>query len=62
MKMDFEENHLGILQNMEFMIIQVFRAHADLMDFHVDKALESLLRSGFKPRRMWFSSSTFFCS
>ena len=42
--MDFEENYLGIMQNMEFVIIQIYRSHADLTDFLVDKAIEALLR------------------
>lgn len=44
MSMDFEDNYLGVLQNMEFMIIQVYRKHPELTDFLVDKAMESLLR------------------
>jgi len=42
--MDFEDDYLGILQNMEFMTIQIYRQHADLTDFQADKAFEGLLR------------------
>lgn len=44
MNMDFEDGYLDILQNMEFMTIQVYRQHPDLTDFQVDKAFEGLLR------------------
>jgi len=44
MNMDFENAYLDILQNMEFVIIHIYRARPELLDFQVDKALESLLR------------------
>jgi hypothetical protein len=39
-----EDEYMGVLQNLEFAIVEVYNEHPDLTDFHVDKALESLLR------------------
>jgi hypothetical protein len=45
MNTDFENRYLDVLQNMETMIVQVYRDDAELSDFEVDKALEGLLRT-----------------
>jgi hypothetical protein len=41
----FEEENLEILQNIEWSILNVYRAHTDLTDYQVDQALEALTRS-----------------
>jgi len=45
MQSSFEEEHLDILQNIEWSILTVYRAHPDLTDYQVDSALEALIRS-----------------
>jgi hypothetical protein len=43
--MSVEEEHLDLLQNMEFEIVQVYRETSDLIDAEVLNAIESLIRS-----------------
>lgn len=40
-----EDQYLDVLQNMEFMIVQVYREHPELSDHQVDKAIEGLIRT-----------------
>lgn len=39
---EFEEEYLDVLQNIEAAIVMVYRENADLTDYDVDKALNSL--------------------
>ena len=41
---DFEKNNLDILQNIEFGIIQVYRADKSLLDIDVKDAVDALVR------------------
>jgi hypothetical protein len=43
--MSIEEEHLDILQNIEAVIVQVYREHPDLTDYDVDKAMTALIQS-----------------
>jgi hypothetical protein len=40
---DFEDEHLDVLQNIEFAIINVFRSEETLADYDVDKVLTILI-------------------
>lgn len=40
----FEDQDLGVLQNIEFAIVSVFRDHPELTDYQVDNALAALIR------------------
>jgi hypothetical protein len=40
--MQFHEKYLDVLQNIEFAIMEVFRAHPELIDHDVISALEAL--------------------
>ncbi len=42
--MTFEKEYQDVLQNLEFVIIQVYREHRDLIDAEVLMAIESLIR------------------
>jgi hypothetical protein len=42
---EFEEAHLDVLQNIEAVIVTVFKQHPQLADFQVDSALEALGRT-----------------
>jgi hypothetical protein len=42
--MDFEDEYLDVLQNLEFAIISVYHDNPDLHDRQVDRALELLIR------------------
>ena len=37
-----EDEHMDVLQNIEMTILSVYREHADLMDYDVDKVLNLL--------------------
>jgi hypothetical protein len=39
-----EDEHLDVLQNIEFGIVQAYRAAPEVMDAHVASALEALIR------------------
>jgi hypothetical protein len=39
----FEERYADVLQNIEFSIVEVHRAHPELLDYDVDAALEALI-------------------
>ena len=39
----FEEKYEDVLQNIEFSIVGVHRAHPELLDYDVDAALEALI-------------------
>ncbi len=43
--MPVEEEYLDVLQNIEMAIVAFFRDHPQLIDFHVDLALEALGRT-----------------
>ena len=43
--MDLEERYLDVLQNIEFAIVQVYRAHPDLYDAQVESALGWVVRA-----------------
>lgn len=43
-KDEFFEQYGDVLQNIEFAIIQVFRAQPELTDYNVEKALSGLIR------------------
>jgi hypothetical protein len=55
--MDVEEEHLDILQNIEFAIMSVYRENPLLVDFDVEAALNALISryhaqsQGHEPRR-----------
>jgi hypothetical protein len=38
----FEDEYLDVLQNIEMAIVNVYREHADLLDYDVDKVLNLL--------------------
>jgi hypothetical protein len=38
----FEDEYIDVLQNIEMMILHVYREHADLLDYDVDKVLNLL--------------------
>jgi hypothetical protein len=40
---EFQERYLDVLQNIEFSIVEVHRAHPELLDYDVDAALEALV-------------------
>lgn len=42
--MNVEEEHLDILQNIEFAIASVFREHPETLDYDVDTTLNALIR------------------
>src|SRR5580698_7082513 len=44
MKEELDEKNLDVLQNIEFGIIQVYRADKSLLDFDVKDALDALVR------------------
>ncbi len=44
MTQNFEEEYEGVLQNLEFAIVNVAREIPDLVDFDVETALENLIR------------------
>ena len=41
--MAFEEQYEDVLQNIEFAVINVYRAQPDLIDFDVEEALDALI-------------------
>ena len=41
---EFDETNLDVLQNIEFGIIQVYRADKSLLDFDVKDALDAMVR------------------
>ena len=41
---NFDEQHMDVLQNIEFAIMQVYRAQPELSDYNVDKAVGALVR------------------
>lgn len=41
--MNFEEEHLDVLQNIEFAIVSVYRQEPSLVDFDVENALSALI-------------------
>jgi hypothetical protein len=41
---ELDEDNLDVLQNIEFGIIQVYRADKSLLDFDVKDALDALVR------------------
>jgi hypothetical protein len=43
--MSVEEDHLDVLQNLEFAIIEVYKKKPDLIDAEVLTAIESLIRT-----------------
>jgi hypothetical protein len=43
--MSVEEDHLDVLQNLEFAIIEVYKKNPDLIDAEVLTAIESLIRT-----------------
>ncbi len=42
--MPVEEEHLDVMQNIEFAIIQIYRSNAALTDYEVRSAIELLIR------------------
>lgn len=40
----FEDEYLDVLQNLEFAIVSVYRQDSELLDFDVERALNSLIR------------------
>lgn len=40
----FEEQYMDVLQNLEFPIVQVAREHPELTDWHVQSAVEALMK------------------
>ena len=40
----FEEQYLDVLQNIEFAIGEVYRAHPELTDWNTEKVIEGLIR------------------
>jgi hypothetical protein len=41
----FEDHYLDVLQNIEFSLAQVYRAHADMLDYDARNAIEALTRA-----------------
>jgi hypothetical protein len=41
---DFEERYGDVLQNIEFGIVQVYREHREMTDWHAESAVEALIR------------------
>ena len=41
---EFEEKYLGVLQNIEFGIVKIFRQNSGLMDWDVLQTLEALIK------------------
>jgi hypothetical protein len=42
---DFEERYRDVLQNIEFGIVQVYREHREMTDWHAESAVEALLHA-----------------
>lgn len=42
---DFEEEYLDVLQNIEFALVQVYRAHDDMTDYEAEQAISALIRT-----------------
>ena len=42
---DFEDEYNDILQNIEFVIVSIYRQHQELIDSNVETALQSLIRT-----------------
>ena len=40
----FEEQYLDVLQNIEFAIVEVYRAHPELTDWNTEKVISGLVR------------------
>jgi hypothetical protein len=61
--MDMTQDHLDILQNIEFAIVQAYRENEELIDHNVNKVIEGLMRGyqaelkGRKPPTLRFSES-----
>ncbi len=47
--MTVEEEHLDILQNIEFGVVSAYREHPDLVDFDVERVLDALLKEYSRP-------------
>jgi hypothetical protein len=45
MKMSIENDYLDVLQNIEAIIVMIYREHAELSDYEVDKALVALIQT-----------------
>jgi hypothetical protein len=43
--MNVEEEHLDVLQNIEFAIVNTYRLHPNLVDFDVETVLNELIRT-----------------
>lgn len=43
LKMASENEHLDLLQNIEFVIVSTYRNHTDMSDYAVMRALDALL-------------------
>lgn len=41
--LNFEEEYQDVLQNIEFAIVSIYRAHSNLLDYNVDEALDALI-------------------
>ncbi len=41
---EFEEQYLGVLQNIEFGIVRIFREQSELMDWDVLQTLDALIK------------------
>lgn len=45
MNMEFENKYMGVLQNMETVIVRLYRQNPEIADYNVDKAVEGLVRT-----------------
>ena len=41
---EFEEQYMGVLQNIEFGIVKIFRQNSELMDWDVIQTLDALIK------------------
>ncbi len=41
----FEEKYEDVLQNIEFALVQVYRAHPEMSDFEARDAMQALIRT-----------------
>jgi hypothetical protein len=44
MPQEFEEQYMGVLQNIEFGIVRIFHKHPELMDWDVMQTLDALIK------------------
>jgi hypothetical protein len=44
-KPGFEEEYLDILQNIEMAVVSIFNQHLELIDFNVETALQTLIKT-----------------